>query len=300
MKRGSLFIKCQILGVDSFSFIEKLHKIGVFAYDITFFEGKTVFSIDFTDRKKLFAISRNMCYNIRILKYYGRVSLVKKAFSRLGLIICFLIFFVLANVFDGWVSQISYVGDGEYFEPQISAILQKEGIKTNSFLSVDLRKTESVLLQSVDGISYASLKKSGRILTVEVYKAEQKVEEIDYKKPQIAAPVGGKIRAINLLSGTACVSVGDEVLKGDVLIDGYFLKGEEKLKTYALGEVEIEVEFVYVYQSFASGEKYKNRGLLLAEMELGEQDVISREIKEQTKNGKTVYTVTLVYVVTVS
>jgi hypothetical protein len=80
--------------VDSFSLIEKLHKMGVYVYDITSFEQKTILSIDFLDRKKLFAISRNMCYNISILKYYGKVSLLKKAFSRLGLIICFCLFLV--------------------------------------------------------------------------------------------------------------------------------------------------------------------------------------------------------------
>lgn len=300
MKRGRLFIKCQILGVDSFSLIEKLHKMGVYAYDITFFEQKTILSIDFLDRKKLFAISRNMCYNIRILKYYGKVSLLKKAFSRLGLVACFLIFLVLAMAFDGWISKISYEGDGEYFAPQISLILEEEGIKEGALLKADLDKTESCLLRSVEGISYVSLKKSGRILTVEAYRAEQKTEVIDYQKAQIISPISGKVCAVNVLSGTPCVSVGDEVKKGDVLIDGYFSDGEKTIETYALGEVEIEVEYAFVYQSFTSGERYKNRALLLARESLGEQNITKSQIKEQMKDGKIFYTVTLYYVVTVS
>ena len=62
MRRGKLFVKLQIKGEDSFSLIEKLHKRGVYAYDITFFDKKTIISIDFVDYKKFFAISRNMCY----------------------------------------------------------------------------------------------------------------------------------------------------------------------------------------------------------------------------------------------
>ena len=146
MKRGRLFVKCQILGEDSFSLLEKLHKKGIYAYDITFFDKKTIISIDFADYKNFFAISRNMCYNIRILKYHGRVSLLKNAFSRLGIIACFSIFLILAIAFDGFVSKISYVGDGEYLAPQISQLLQKEGIKENSFLTKDLRELENRLL----------------------------------------------------------------------------------------------------------------------------------------------------------
>ena len=300
MKRGRLFIKCQILGENSFSIIEKLHKTGVYAYDITFFDKKTVLSIDFVDRKKIFAISRNMCYNISILKYYGKLSLVKNIVSRLGLLVCFCLFLAFAITFDDYVCKICYEGDGEYFAPQIAKVLQEEGVKENCFLKVDLRELENKLLLSVDNASFISLKKSGRILTIEAYRSEQKVEGLDLKKQKIVSTVNGKVRAINLLSGTALVSVGDEIKQGDTIIDGYYLKGEEKFQTYALGEIEIEAQYVFTYQSFASGERYQNRALVLASESLGDKDVIRKEVKEDSSSGKTVYTVTLYYVVTVS
>jgi similar to stage IV sporulation protein len=300
VKRGDLYIKIQVLGEDSFSLIEKLHKNGICAYDITFFDKKTILSIDFLDRKKFFAISRNMCYNISILKYCGKFSLVARLVSNVGLLVCFGLFFALAIAFDGYVSKICYEGDGEYFAPQILELFQNEGVKENTLLKADLKSLENKLLLEVDGLSYVSLKKSGRILTVEAYRSEQKIESVDLNKPKITATISGKVRAINLLSGTALVNVGDEVKKGDTLIDGYVLKGEEKQLTHALGEVEIEVKYVFTYQSFASGERYKNRACVLARESLGEKNVLSQEVKESSEKGKIVYTVTLYYLVTVS
>ena len=300
MKRGKLFVKLQILGENSFSLVETLHKKGIFAYDITFFNQKTIISIDFADLKKIFAISRNMCYNIRILKYYGKISLLKKAFSRLGLIICFCLFLALALTFESYVSKISYVGDGEYLAPQISQLLQKEGVKEKSFLKADLRDLENKLLVGLDNVSYLSLRQEGRILIVEAYRSAPKIEEIDFKKANIISSVNGKVTAINLLSGTALVSVGDKVKVGDVLIGGYFVKDENKIQTYALGEIEILVDFVYTYQSFASGERYKNRACMLARESLGDKTVTNQTVKEQTIDGKIVYTVTLSYLVIVS
>ncbi len=300
MRRGKLFVKLQITGEDSFSLIEKLHKRGVYAYDITFFDKKTIISIDFVDYKKFFAISRNMCYNIRILKYYGKLSPIKTLFSKCGLFICFNLFLALVIAFDGYVGKVCYEGDGEYFAPQISTLLKSEGVTEKTFLKADLKELENKLLQEIDGVAYVSLRKSGRVLTVEAYRSEPKIEGIDLKKEKIVSTVSGTIKAINLLSGTAIVSVGDEVKKGETLIEGYVLKDEEKQLTYALGEVEIEAKYVFTYQSFASGERYKNRACLLARENLGEKDVISCEVEESFDKDKIVYTVMLKYLVTVS
>lgn len=300
MKRGKLFIKCLVKGENSFSLIEKLHKSGVYTRDITFLPQKTLFSVDFADRKKLFAISRNMCYNIHILKYYGKISPVKKVLSRLGLAVCFAFFTAFTFFIDGYVGKIVYKGDGEYLAPEISALLSSEGVRENSFLKVDLKSVEKAIVKNVNSIAYVSVSKSGRVVTVEAYLAEKEPTSMNVKKPNITATCSGKVTALNVLSGTACVGVGDSVQEGDVLIDGYYLNGEEKVLTYALGEIEILVTYVYEYQSFASGAKYKNRAVLLAKESLGDKNVIKTEIKEENKNGKTVYTVELYYLITVS
>ena len=60
------------------------------------------------------------------------------------------------------------------------------------------------------------------------------------------------------------------------------------------------VDFVYIYQSFASGERYKNRACALARERLGDKTVTNQTVKEQTIDGKIVYTVTLSYLVIVS
>jgi similar to stage IV sporulation protein len=262
-------------------------------------DGKITFSIDFHDSKKLFAISRNMCYNITRVKYYGRVSAVKKMLENIGFSLCFACFFVLCILFDGWVSAIEYKGDGEYLKPQIQKVFLQEGIKTGCFFNKDEKNLAQKILLSSDKISFVTVTKSGRTLYVEAYMKTESPKVMDTKKQSIISTVNGRVSKINLLSGSAMVAVGDYVKKGDVLIDGKYEKDGEVFNLYALGEVEVIAEYVFSYKSFAKGEKYKKRAIALAEYNLGEENVIESKVKEKIQAKEVYYEVTLYYLVTV-
>lgn len=299
MKRGRLFLTYQILGVDGFSLIERLHSAKIPIYRLSGEKGKTIFSIDYCDRKKLFAISNNMCYNITKVKYYGKVSPFKKIAENLGFALSFVCFLVLCFLFDGYVGKITYLGDGEYLRPQIEKVLESEGVKENSFFKADEKLLSKKIIASNEKISFVSVKKTGRILYIEVYKAEESAKPIDVKKEKIISTVSGAVKSINLLSGTAKVSVGDVISVGDILIDGTYEKDGKVLTTYALGEVEIITKTIYDYKSFAKGEKYKNRAVAVAMLSLGDVEIEKSEVKEKTVGNEFFYEVTLYYGVTV-
>ena len=144
-----------------------------------------------------------------------------------------------------------------------------------------------------------SIEKRGRKLLVETHLASQKTEPIDTKKQAIVSTVAGEIVAINLLGGTAKVKVGDVVQKGSLLIDGYYDYGDQIVKTYALGEVLIKAQFKFDYKSFTTGEKYKNRAVLLAKQSLGKEETIGEKVEQREENGQIIYSVTLYYLVVV-
>ena len=133
MKRGRLFFKCRIDGASGFYLIDRLHAQGVPIFDLERAENYLILSIDCCDSKKLFAISRNMCYNITVIKYYGKKAPFRFIAKRLGLALCFSLFFALAFLFDGWISRIVYKGDAEGLIPYIEQILISEGVRENSF-----------------------------------------------------------------------------------------------------------------------------------------------------------------------
>ena len=299
MKKGKLFATYQIVGADSFFLIQKLQEMGVSVYDITFLPQKIILSIDFTESEKLFAISRNMCYNITRVKYYGKVSPFKFLLSKVGLALCFCVFLALAVFLDGWVSKIVYVGDGEKLAPTLTAKLNGEGVKLNSLLTKDLSQIAEDVYSQNDKISFITLQKSGRAIIAEAYLAQVKNAPIDLKKENLISPTAGVVTGVNVLSGTPLVAVGDRVEKGATLIGGYYLSGEKTVLTYALGEIELECEFVYDYKSFAKGEKYKNRAIALAKEELGVDTVTKTAVEEIAGSDWFGYQVRVYYKITV-
>lgn len=299
MKRGKLFYRYEIVGAQGFSLIQRLSAQKVPVLNVEFHREKIILSIDCCDSKKLFAISRNMCYNIRRIKYYGKVSPVKFLQKRIGIALCFAVFLCVCLVFDGFISKIEYTADGQYFANQIEEVLKTNGVKENSFLTADLKSLEKAIYSKNQDISFVSIEKKGRILTVEARKAIQKTQPIDVKKGSIVSTVSGEVVAVNVYSGTAVVKVGDKVKKGSLLIDGYYEWNEQKVKTYALGEVEIKAQFNFDYKSFASGEKYKNRAILLAKESLKSEQIVKTEVAQNKKDGQIIYSVTLYYLVVV-
>ena len=292
-----MYATYQILGADSFFIVEQLQKLGVSVYNITFLPQKIILSIDFAESEKLFAISRNMCYNISIIKYYGKLSPLKYLISKVGLTLSFCVFLALAIFLDGVVTKVVYRGDGEKLSPIINAQLCEGGIKLNSFLTADLKGLAQNIYAQNERISFITLQKSGRVIIAEAYLAQEKVKPIDLKKDNLLSSVSGEVKALNVLSGTPLVAVGDKVEKGAPLIGGYHLVGEDKILTYALGEVEIESVFTYDYKSFAKGEKYKNRAIAVAKQNLGEEDIVSVKVQEKTNGKEIVYEVTVYYLV---
>lgn len=290
-----MFVKYSVYGLNGFSIIQKLHEEGICVYTVEHSDKKITFSIDFTDSKKFFAISRNMCYNIYKVGYYGYNTLFKKIFENVGFFLCFVCLFVTMKVFDPFVSKIIYLGDGEYLRPKIEKIIFSEGIKPYTLLKSDMDALSNKVLFSNEEFSFVSIRKSGRILYIEAYAKKQEYYPIDVKKDRIISTVTGTVSYINLLSGTAVVNVGDRVKMGDLLIDGSYEKDGEKIKTYALGEIEIVAEYTYYYKTFAKGEQYKNRAKAVAIDSLGEVEVVNTEVKENVVGGENCYEVTVYY-----
>ena len=241
-----------------------------------------------------------MCYNITKVKYYGKVSPVKFLAQKIGLVLAFTLFLGLAFFFDGYITKISYLGDGEKLRPIIVKVLSENEVKERGFLNANLKALSGKILSSSEEISFVSCKKRGRELVIEAYRKTFEAKPIETKKKEILSTVQGTVKRINCLSGTVLVEVGQNVKKGEALIGGFYLVDEEKRESYALGEVEIIAEFNYTYEAFSSGEKYKNRAIALAKEELGQENILEVQVKENKVKEKTVYAVKVFYTVIVS
>lgn len=98
-------------------------------------------------------------------------------------------------------------------------------------------------LLDIDGVAYASVVKSGRDIIVNIVEELPDIPLLDTQSPvPLPAKESGRITRIVVLNGTGRVKPGDEVVKGEILIEPYVVSAEGEYKQVrAMGIVEAEV-----------------------------------------------------------
>jgi len=159
------------------------------------------------------------------------------------------IFIAALIVSDRAVFAIDYYGSGAVYKEEAAAALVKLGIKEFSAVtSGDLRAAETEIMKS-PSFSFASVKKQGSRLKINLVLSPQTAGVVDYSKTILTAPVNGVVESVKVYRGTAEVSVGDEVAAGATLVDGYNIIKETKVETYVLATVTLIAEHRAVYQA---------------------------------------------------
>ncbi len=299
MKRGKLYAE-YFVGGDAKPLVRALQSKNIPFYDCKIQKDGVILSIDVKDGKKFFAISRNMCYNVKRIRYKGIFSPIFYAAEKIGLIIGFAVFTALAFFFDGIVSEIDYLGDGAGLKREIDAALAAENVKTGAFFTADAGDLAKKIYSSSEKFAFVTVRKSGRRLIVEAYRKKEAAKPLNTLKDEVVSDESGTVVYINCMSGTPRVSVGDKVVKGDVLVDGNYEKDGKAHKTYALAEIELECEYRYLYESAGEGEYYEARAKAAAIVSLGKENVLSATAEKTEEDGKTVYNVTVTYSVIIS
>ena len=205
----------------------------------------------------------------RILRNYGKKynlkrsigggknlkNFAKRAFYYLGLLVGIL----SATLYSFLVTDIKVEGNARIEESTIISAIENE-IKF-PFLGrgEDVIIVEN-LVRKIEGVSYASIKKEGRVLCVKIVEELPKVEKIDTQNlVSIIAKESGVITKMVVLGGTALVGVGSEVKEGQELIAPYLINAsEEKKPTLAIGRVEAKVRRL-VELIYPSEEEYEKR-----------------------------------------
>lgn len=300
MKRGRLYAVYKVSGESADIFVKRLFAEGIAVKDCKAKEDGVVFTADFADSKKIFAISRNMCYNVRRVRYRGGLAFLRYALENVGLFVGFALFFALVFAFDGIVTDIEYVGDGEKLSDGIEAVLKAEGIKAGGFFTADPQKLAEKIFLSSDGFSFVSVKKSGRRLYVEAYGKTVAAQPLDTKKDRLISEVDGKVTKVTVMSGLALVSAGDKVKRGETLVAGEYEKDGKAYRTYVIAEIEIAAEYVFDYECPAINDLYEARAVETAVSSVGEKDIISTSAESFSDGEKNFYRVTVTCSVTVS
>ena len=201
-----------------------------------------ILTIDYEDYKK---ISRR--YKTKIIKYYGKRFIINyldtNKYMLISLFISFLVLYLLTNT----IFKININTNDEKLYNLINNSLKENNISTHkrkkSFKELKKIK-DKILKNNEDSLEWTEIKEKGCIYNVELTaRVKNKENNSDNNPKDIVASKDGLIKYITSSSGVKLKDVNDYVKKGEVLISGNIIKGEDTLITQvrAKGKVYAEV-----------------------------------------------------------
>ena len=152
-------------------------------------------------------------------------------------------------------------------------------------------KLEDELLCETESFSFISCKKRGNRLVIDSVLTNRRQQIPNGNADKIFSPFSGVVKSVIVYRGTAAVSVGDKVNKGDLLVDGYMTVKDTvtPCNVLAIITVEEEVETELSFNTFVD-KKY-----VAALVDGLYCDADGKKIILKTENGKYKYQVKLYY-----
>lgn len=201
-----------------------------------------ILTIDYEDYKK---ISRR--YKTKIIKYYGKRFIINyldtNKYMLISLFISFLVLLLLTNT----IFKININTNDEKLYNLVNNSLKENNIsiykRKKSFKELKKIK-DKILKNNEDSLEWIEIKEKGCIYNVELTaRVKNKENNSDNNPKDIVASKDGLIKYITSSSGVKLKDVNDYVKKGEVLISGNIIKGEDTLITQvrAKGKVYAEV-----------------------------------------------------------
>lgn len=203
---------------------------------------KYVLTVSYKDYKII-----NRRYKTKIIRYYGKLFIKdyikNNKYILFSLFISFLVLYLLTNtIFD-----IKINTNDEKIYNMIYDSLKDNNIslykKKKSFKELESIKNK-ILKDNEDDLEWIEINEKGCTYTIEVTKrVKNKSVNEENKHTNIIASKDGLIKYIKSSNGVKLKDINDYVKKGEVLISGSIIKGEDTLikEVEAKGEVYAEV-----------------------------------------------------------
>ncbi len=248
-------------------------------------------TVNFADGQNFFAIAKELCYNIKKVKDKGKGYPLYFLFKSFGLIIGALIFIAVQYISADMVYEITYQGSGVLYQKQVEGYLTERGItKFSRFSKIDLPLLEDAILADNKNLSFASCKKSGNRLIVELVVADSGGQVLDGDKYQMLSTANGVVESIKVYRGTAMVKVGDTVKEGDLLVDGVATVKEQTVKVNVLAVVSVIVDKEFTFVGAGGGQEMAK---MLATERLSGEEIVDIETKTELVGNDYFYKVTV-------
>lgn len=222
--------------------------------------------IDYNELDKVLRLKT--IYNIKIIKYYGKLRLLKYIKKNIFVLIFLLVGLLMIYTLSNIIFSIEVIHSNSNIIKLVNEELEKNGIKKYSFVK-DYREIEKIkkkiLEDNKDTLEWLEIIKEGTKYTVRV---EERIINKDNKDDKVYDIVSSKnavIKKIYAISGEKVRNVDTYVKKGDIIISSDItLPNNSKVSKSASGRVEgevwytVRVEYPYIYnETIYTGKKKK-------------------------------------------
>ena len=288
-----LYTEYLVKGVNLHYFINRLKREKITVYSVKRKGKESYFTVKNKDSEKFFAIGKELCYNIYKLKeggiFYPLLLLIKNVGISVGL----LLFLLLIATADGMVFAVKVTGSGKINENLVLKSVAEAGIKKFSFYSEERSAELQKRLYSLDCFSFASVKKRGKTLVIDVETAD--FAQTSEKRDNLISTADGVLEDCKVYRGRQLIGIGEKVRKGDAVVLGEMQINDGWQKTYVVAKATVLAES---YFTFISEKENGDYALALAKESI-DYETVDCEVKCENVDGKYLYTVRLTYRVVV-
>lgn len=214
-----------------------------------------------SDFREIKHIARKTKCKVKIEKKSGMPFIINKYRKRKIFAVAFLVIAIFIFIITKFIWNVEVVGNQKVSAEEIKEFVSEYGISKGKLKStIDVQKVSNLIRLNRDEFSWVGITIKGTNVIISVEERIEIPEIIDKNKvSNIISTEDAIISKIVVQNGTALVKVGDEVKKGDVLVEG-IMKGTYTEDRFVHAEADILGKIIYVKEkkeSFVQNEKIK-------------------------------------------
>ncbi len=216
------YISFELIGNDPEKFINLAVKNKINLWDLKKYENILCGKILASDYKLLKKLAKSSHSKICLKTKIGFPFFRTKYKKRLGFVVGAILFFLINYLLSLCIWDVKVSGNENIPVQDILNVAKDIGVYPGRLKKdIDFALAEEETMMKLGNIAWISMNSVGSCVEISV---KEKIEEPNILKPgepcNIIATEDGKIDFVEAYKGTACVSSGDVVVKGQLLISG--------------------------------------------------------------------------------
>lgn len=267
LKIFSSSIKIKVTGRNVNNFLKRLINNNINIEKVIPISHKEIdLIINYQDLDKVLKLKT--IYNIKIVRYYGKLRIIKRIkkdiFILSSLLISLLLIYTLSNI----IFKVEVIHSNKNIIKLVTKELEDNGIKKYKFVKnyQEIEKIKKKILEeNKDTLEWLEIIREGTKYTIRVEERIINNKPKDNKIYNIVASKNAVIKNIYAESGEKIRSINTYVKKGDIIISSDItLPNNEKISKTASGKVQgevwynINIEYPYQYHEIKyTGNKKK-------------------------------------------